>query len=136
MRWTVMLARIGWIGLGGFLGANARYWIGLWVQDRFGSAFPWSTFVINVTGSFVLGFFLTLLTDRYVPNAPTLRLAVAVGFVGAYTTFSTFEWETVELVVISAWLRAFANALGSLIAGFLAVWLGVILARLLSRYGV
>ena len=136
MRWTVLLARVGWVGLGGFLGANARYWLGLWIQERMGSAFPWATFVINVTGSFVLGFFLTLLTDRFVPNAPALRLAVAVGFVGAYTTFSTFEWETMELVALSSWLRALGNALGSLFAGFLAVWLGVILARVMSRYGI
>lgn len=121
-----------WVGLGGFLGANARYWLGGWIQDRWGSAFPWSTFVINITGSFVLGLFVTLLTDRFaVPRAPMLRLVIAVGFVGAYTTFSTFELETLNLVTTGAWLQAFGNAFGSLVAGFAAVWLGAVLGRAL-----
>src|SRR5436190_22015556 len=126
------LQRIGWVGLGGFLGANARYWVGGWIQVRWGTAFPWSTFVINVTGSFILGLFVTLITERFfVPNVLALRLLVAIGFVGAYTTFSTFELETLSLVTTSEWLRAFGNAFGSLFAGFLAVWLGVLLARVL-----
>ena len=97
-----------------------------------GAAFPWSTFVINVTGSFILGLFVTLTTERFAPrNVLTLRLLIAIGFVGAYTTFSTFEFETLALVETATWLRAFANAFGSLFAGFVAVWLGVLLARLL-----
>src|SRR5262249_50937923 len=85
------LQRIGWVGLGGFLGANARYWLGGWVAERWGTDFPWATFVINISGSFILGLFMTLITERYAfPHAPTLRLVVAIGFVGAYTTFSTF----------------------------------------------
>ena len=131
MTWET-LAKIGWVGLGGFLGANARYWLGGWVQARWGTSFPWGTFVINISGSFVLGLFLTLLAERFaVPHAPTLRLIVAVGFVGAYTTFSTFEFETLTLVTAGAWFRALANAVGSLVAGFVAVWLGVWLARVL-----
>jgi CrcB protein len=127
-----MWQKIWWVGLGGFLGANARYWLGGWVQERWGSAFPWSTFLINMTGSFILGLFVTLISERYaVRHAPTLRLAIAIGFVGAYTTFSTFEFETLMLVETSAWLRAFANAFGSLLAGFFSVWLGVLLARVL-----
>jgi CrcB protein len=126
------LQKIGWVGLGGFLGANARYWLGGWVAERWGTDFPWATFVINITGSFILGLFVTLITERYVVRfALPLRLLVAIGFVGAYTTFSTFEFETLALVETSAWLRAFGNAFGSLIAGFVAVWLGVVLARLL-----
>ena len=71
------LQRIGWVGLGGFLGANARYWIGGWIQVRWGAAFPWSTFVINVSGSFVLGLFVTLTTERFLfPNVLPLRLLV------------------------------------------------------------
>jgi fluoride exporter len=128
--WREALAKVGWVGLGGFVGANARYWIGGWVQARWGAAFPWSTFVINITGSFILGLFVTLLGERYiVRGAPALRLLVAVGFVGAYTTFSTFELETLGLVQTAAWLRALGNAFGSLFAGFLAVWLGVLLGR-------
>jgi fluoride exporter len=122
--------RAWWVGLGGFLGANARYWIGGWIQTRLGTAFPWGTFVINISGSFILGLFLTLITERFaLPSTPTLRLVVAVGFVGAYTTFSTFEFETLALVTTGAWLRAFGNAFGSLLTGFVAVWLGVLLGR-------
>ena len=130
--WGEVLAKTGWVGLGGVLGANARYWIGGWVQEQWGAAFPWSTFVINISGSFLLGAFVTLISERYVVrSAPTLRLLIAIGFVGAYTTFSTFELETLTLVQTAAWLRAFGNAFGSLIAGFFAVWLGVLLARVL-----
>src|SRR5262245_55528262 len=124
--------KIGWIGFGGFLGVNARYWLGGWVSARWGSEFPWATFVINVTGAFVRGLLMTLLTERFAVRHPeTLRLAVAVGFLGGYTTFSTFAYETLALASDGAWLLAFANALGSLVAGFVAVWLGVVLGRLL-----
>jgi CrcB protein len=118
--------------MGGFCGANARYWLGGWIQARWGADFPWSTFVINVTGSFILGMFVTLISERFiVRHALPLRLLIAIGFVGAYTTFSTFEFETLALVETSAWFRAFANAFGSLFAGFVSVWLGVLLARVL-----
>jgi CrcB protein len=130
--WMESLQKIGWVGLGGFLGANARYWLGGWIQAHWGTEFPWGTFVINMTGSFILGLFMTLVTERFiVPHVLALRLAIAIGFVGAYTTFSTFEYETLALVTTSAWVRAFGNAFGSLVAGFLSVWLGVLLARIL-----
>jgi len=129
--WQVPLVRTLYVGIGGFVGANARFWIGAWVQQRLGTAFPWGTFVINITGSFILGLFVTLLTERVAPDrAEALRLLVAVGFVGAYTTFSTFEYETLGLAQTHSLLRAFANALGSLVAGFVAVYLGVVLGRL------
>jgi CrcB protein len=126
------LQKFFWVGLGGFLGANARYWLGGWISERWGTSFPWATFVINITGSFILGLFLTLITERYaVPRTPILRLVVAIGFVGGYTTFSTFEFETLALVQTGTWLRAFGNAFGSLFVGFLSVWLGVLLGRVL-----
>jgi len=122
--------RILWVGVGGFLGANARYWLGEWVQARWGAAFPWATFLINVSGSFVLGLLVALLAARTAfPHAPVLRLALAVGFLGAYTTFSTFTMETLTLMSGGAWLRAFGNMFGSLAAGMLAVWLGTTLGR-------
>lgn len=121
-----------WVGVGGFLGANARYWLGGWVQERCGAAFPWATLVINISGSFVLGLFIALATERFaLPNAPLLRLAVAIGFISSYTTFSTFEYETLALVQNGSWARALANAFGSLFAGYLAVWLGIALGRTL-----
>jgi CrcB protein len=129
--WDV-LQQIWWVGLGGFLGANARYWLGTWIQARTGTDFPWGTFVINVSGSFILALFLTMVSERLaLPRVPALRLVVAVGFVGAYTTFSTFEWETWGLLTTGGLLRAFANAFGSLASGFVAVWLGVLLGRAL-----
>jgi CrcB protein len=131
-EWGDVLQKTCWVGLGGFLGANARYWLGGWIAARWGTTFPWATFVINVTGSFILGLFVTLITERFAfRHALTLRLVFAIGFVGAYTTFSTFEFETLALVETATWLRAFANAFGSLFAGFVAVWLGVLLARML-----
>src|SRR5205814_8330334 len=70
--WPEAWAKAGWVGLGGFLGANARYWIGGWVQELWGTAFPWSTFVISISGSFLLGLFVTLISERYVVRgAPT-----------------------------------------------------------------
>ena len=128
--WLDVLQKVLWVGLGGFLGANARYWLGGWIQARWGESFPWGTFVINVSGSFILGLFLTLLAEKYAfPRAQALRLTIAVGFVGAYTTFSTFEFETLELMQAGALLRALGNAFGSLAAGFVAVYLGVLLGK-------
>lgn len=111
------------VGIGGFAGANARYWLGGWISDRWGTGFPFATFVINISGSFVLGFFMAFAADRML--SPNWRLILPIGFVGAYTTFSTFEYETFELVDGGALTRAFANAIASLVVGFVAVWLGI-----------
>lgn len=120
------------IGLGGFIGANARYIIGGWVQQKWGSFFPYGTFVINVTGSFVLGLFATLAL-RFTWNE-YLRLWVAIGFVGAYTTFSTFEYETLRLIMEGRqYFAAAINVLGSVMVGFFATYLGVVTARLLMH---
>ncbi|MEI7832965.1 MAG: fluoride efflux transporter CrcB, partial [bacterium] len=90
--------------------------------------FPWGTFVINISGCFILGLFATIVSERVIP-APQLRLLVSIGFVGAYTTFSTFEYETLRLAEGGSMLRALANILASVLVGFLAVWLGAKLAR-------
>lgn len=124
-------AKTLWVGLGGFLGANARYWLGAWVQGhRWAAGWPWGTFVINVTGSFILGLFLSLLLGRLSAwHAAEIRLLVPVGFVGAYTTFSTFEYETYALASAGSLARAAANVVGSVVVGFFAVWLGARLGR-------
>lgn len=124
------LAKALWVGVGGFLGANARYWLGGWVAQRYGTEFPWGTLFINTSGSFVLGLFATLATER-VGISPSARLVVAIGFIGAYTTFSTFEYETFGLVESRSWLIAMSNVLGSVFLGLLAVWLGARIARLI-----
>jgi len=113
---------------GGAVGAMLRYYLGGSVLSRTAAPFPTATFVINVTGSFIIGFFLTLVTER-IPVNPNLRLAVAVGFVGAYTTFSTFEYETARLVEGKDYLYAFLNVVLSFVVGFAAVWAGMVAAR-------
>lgn len=116
---------------GGALGACLRFYLGGSVLSRTAQPFPTATFVINVTGSFILGFFLTLVTER-IQVSPHLRLAVAVGFVGAYTTFSTFEYETARLVEEKEILYAFLNVVLSFAVGFAAVWAGIVAARKLE----
>ena len=116
------------VAAGGALGAVLRYYLGGTLLARTAAPFPTATFVINVTGSFVIGLFLTLATER-VHISPHVRLAVAVGFVGAYTTFSTFEYETAKLIEDGDVTRALLNVVLSFIAGLLAVWLGIFAAR-------
>jgi CrcB protein len=120
------------VALGGALGAIARFYIGSLPLTSKGAPFPTATFIINITGSFVIGFFLTLVTER-VPVSPYLRLAIAVGFVGAYTTFSTFEYETARLVEQRDFLYAFLNVTLSLIVGFAAVFAGIFAARKMAN---
>lgn len=116
------------IGLGGFLGAVTRYGAAVWIGERWGRSFPLGTFVINVTGSLLIGFLMPLLTERFLAN-PQWRLFLAVGFLGAYTTFSTFEYETGALLKDGEWLIALLNAGLSVIVGFIALKIGEIMAK-------
>jgi CrcB protein len=116
-----------WVGLGGFLGSNARYVIGRVSAALFGAAFPYGTLIINVTGSFLLGLVATLATQRYEVFAQEIRLAISIGFIGAYTTFSTFEYESHSLFEDGKWLYAMTYILSSLLVGLLAVRLGIVL---------
>ena len=118
------------IGLGGFLGANARYLVGSWCAERFGPSFPYGTLVVNVSGSFVIGFFLVLITDRLTLH-PHWRLFFVIGFLGAYTTFSTFSFESLALLQHRALGAALANMVGSVALGLIAVVMGMALARAL-----
>lgn len=117
------------IGVGGFLGANARYLVGGWVADWLGATFPYGTALINVTGSFIIGLFLTLITERFIAP-PSARLFFAVGFLGAYTTFSTFTFESLTLIQSRAYLAALIYVAGSVILGLTAVTLGIIVGRI------
>ena len=112
------------IALGGAAGALARYQIAAMIQGRIPAGFPWGTFVVNITGGLVMGAVMTLLTERLVVH-PNWRFLIPIGFVGAYTTFSTFEWETYRLVRDGSWWLALANVLVSVLAGFVGVLLGV-----------
>jgi len=123
-----MIARCLVVGAGGFLGAVARYALGVWVETFWRRDFPLATFVVNVTGCFILGLFLTLATER-MSISPMMRLLVATGFVGAYTTFSTFEYETQRLTATGAFGWALVNVLTSVVAGYAAVQIGVMIGR-------
>jgi fluoride exporter len=111
--------------LGGAIGAPARYVIDELVKERYPGVFPWGTFLINVTGSLILGVITGLALYHGLGNVP--RTAIGVGFCGAFTTFSTFSYETVRLVETDAIGPAFANALGSVVAGLAAAALGLAL---------
>jgi fluoride exporter len=115
------------IATAGALGALARYGLEGLIAKRAGG-FPWGTFVINVSGAFLLGFLFTILTER-LSVSPWLRSAITIGFLGAYTTFSTFSLETYRLLADGAYLFGVANAVGSLTAGLIAVYAGVVMGR-------
>jgi fluoride exporter len=118
------------ITVAGAFGALARYGLEGLVSRRAPGAFPWGTFIVNVTGSFVLGLLFTLLTERMSVD-PWLRSSLTIGFLGAYTTFSTLSLESYRLLSDGAVGLAFANMVGSMVAGLGAVYLGVVTGRLL-----
>jgi CrcB protein len=122
-----------WIALGGALGALARYGLSGWVQGGAAGTFPWGTMVVNVLGCFLLGFAFRLLQLSTLP--PALRAAVTVGFLGAFTTFSTFSLEAVGLLQEERWARAAGYVGGSVALGFAALVLGIWFAAALHRPG-
>lgn len=120
-----------WVGIGGFLGANARFAMTRLVADRLGSGYPWGTFLVNLVGAFLIGILLTVLTDRAVPD-PFWRLILAVGFLGGYTTFSSYTFEAVALARDGEWATAGIYVLGSNVLGLAACAVGIALARALN----
>lgn len=118
------------VGLGGFIGSVARYWISGLVQSLAGPTFPFGTLVVNIAGGFVLGAVLMLSLERSLIG-PDLRLLLAVGVCGGFTTMSTFSYETVELIRDGELLASFYNVAGTIVACCAAVWLGGITARVL-----
>lgn len=126
--WQERLATFGPISAGGLLGANARYLVGRWVTDHSHGSFPWGTLLINVAGSFVLGLYLTLVTERLSGRSAT-RLFFATGFLGAFTTFSTFSYETVDLIRDGKPILALTYVVASLLIGIVVAIGGVAAAR-------
>jgi CrcB protein len=120
--------RVLWIGIAGFFGALARYAVEGWVSRAARGSFPWGTFAVNVSGSLALGFAFTLLAERFLPH-PTLRNALTIGFLGSYTTFSTFAFESVRLAEDGAMLLAGANVAASVLAAVAGVYAGMWLGR-------
>jgi CrcB protein len=123
-----------WIGLGGFLGANARYLLQQWAAGRWGADFPYGTMLVNISGSFVIALFLTLATGRLVIPLET-RLFIAVGFLGGFTTFSSLSYETFLLAQRSGWWAAGLNLIGNNLLGLAGVLLGMLLGQLIQRGG-
>ena len=121
--WTKVVV----LSIGGTLGVNARYWLGTWINRWTNPQFPWATVIINVSGSFLIGFLAVVLT-RWMPH-PNIRLMVITGFLGGYTTFSTFENEAMTLWERGEGILMAANLIGSVTAGLGAVVLGTALAR-------
>lgn len=120
-----------YVAFGGALGALARYGLGGWIQARTGFAFPWGTLAVNVLGSFLLGLGLRYLEG--VPAAPEFRALVSIGLLGAFTTFSTFSYETVTLLEEGEWTGAGLYAAGSLMLSLGAVYVGLGIAELALR---
>jgi len=123
-----------WVALGGALGTVSRFWLSLAVTSRLGEFFPWGTLVINITGSFVIGFFFALSGPGGVLTVPpVVRQFFMIGFCGGYTTFSSFSLQTLQLAQDRQWLAAAGNIVASNVGCLVAVWLGYVCASLLRR---
>ncbi|HTU51182.1 MAG TPA: fluoride efflux transporter CrcB [Acidobacteriaceae bacterium] len=125
------LSKYMYIAVGGALGAIARFWVGSAVAGRLGTRFPYGTFVINITACVLVGFSLTFLARRTNLN-PAWRFLIPIGFLGAYSTFSSYEWETVSTLRNGDFSMAALYAFGSLFLGLVAVWCGILIAEIIS----
>jgi len=118
------------IAVGGALGSIARYWVGSSIAGRMGIKFPYGTLVVNLTACILIGFTVTYLGKRADLN-PAWRFLIPIGFIGAYSTFSTYEFETLTTLRSGAWLLAALYAGGSLFLGLAATWAGAALAEII-----
>jgi CrcB protein len=122
-----------WIAFGGALGTLARFWVAGFVAGLVGETFPWGTIIINITGSFVIGFAATSMgPDGRMFIGTTARQFVMVGICGGYTTFSTFSLQTFNLVNAGDWVSGLSNVVLSVVLCFIAVWAGHVLATRLN----
>jgi len=119
------------IAIGGALGSIARYWVGSTISGRMGIRFPYGTLIVNITACIVIGFAMTYMGRRAGMN-PAWRYLIPIGFIGAYSTFSTYEWETLSTLRSGAFLMAALYAGGSFILGLASVWAGSVLAEAIS----
>ncbi len=117
------------VGLGGFLGSVMRYWLGGLVMDRAGTTFPWGTFAINISGSFMMGILFAVALERFAVGEGT-RIFLAIGFLGAYTTFSTLMLESYTMLEAGKFLLAGMDIAASVVMGFFAFYLGLVIGRL------
>ena len=121
--------RLFWICLAGAVGTAARYFVGLWATRRFGPAFPYGTLIVNLAGCFLIGFVMNVAAAKAWPE--TTRLAVTVGFLGGFTTYSSFNFETTRLAAHGAMAAASVNVLVTLLGGFAAGLLGMLASHAL-----
>lgn len=126
------------VSLGAIAGALSRYYLSIWVAKTLGTAFPYATILVNLTGSFLMGLITTLISERTLLISPEISLLITVGFLGSYTTFSSYELDAMNLLRRSSWqtqmkllwvIKAIAYWLGSAILGFLCLYLGILVAR-------
>jgi CrcB protein len=121
------------VSLGAIIGANSRFIVGAWFSQQYSTRFPLGTFFINITGSFILGLVVTLAAERLIAHPEHMILLLGVGFCGAYTTFSTFEFENQALLSNGELMFAVMNFVLSPLVGYLALRLGMLLAYLCRR---
>jgi CrcB protein len=116
------------VAVGGALGAVARYLVGTWMVSRMGTGFPWHTFVVNVSGAFLIGVLMALALDKGVASGNVVLL-VGIGLLGGFTTFSTLAFESIVLAERGLGLAALGNVFGTAIVGLAAAWLGIVVGR-------
>jgi CrcB protein len=123
--------RVLGVALAGALGAVSRYGLDVWVSERTRHPFPWGILIVNLSGSFLVGVVFALLEERF-PNLDPWRVPVTAGFLGAFTTFSTFTFQTVNLAEDRMFMLAALNVLVSVVGGLLAAWFGTVVGRAVS----
>lgn len=123
------MLKIFLVALGGSIGATMRYLVSDWTAQRWGADFPYGTLIVNVVGCFIIGLFMSLVTERIIVS-PYWRLLVTVGFIGGLTTFSSFSYETIKLINDGQMTFALYNIIANFVLGFFATWTGISLAKL------
>lgn len=116
------------VAIGGALGSVLRFWLGSYIGGRLGSRFPYGTFAVNMTGSFLIGVVLTVLAGK-TQWSLNWRYLIPIGFIGGYTTFSAFEYETFRLFQDGQMVSAMLNVALSVVIGFAGVWIGAVAGR-------
>jgi fluoride exporter len=119
------------VSLGAIAGSLCRYYLHIWITQRWGTSFPYGTLIINLTGSLAMGILTGLVLERTLFISPEVRLLIATGFLGSYTTFSTYELDTVTLLQASRFQSAIIYWLGSAVLGSLSLYLGIAIAKLI-----
>ncbi len=124
------MREIAAVAAGGAIGATMRWGIGTWIAGRTGSAFPWHTMFVNVSGAFLIGLLMALSLDKGVLSGDW-RLFLGTGILGGFTTFSTLSYESIALMQDGLWVQGMANMFGSAAAGLVAAWVGLVAGRAL-----